>query len=87
MLVTCITRIGNHDGRTMASRVITVDRIVPTVRKHIVPEETLPSAAIGVCVEEALDDGGVISALEVIEASLFSSGLPLRANFAGFFDR
>ena len=47
----------------------------------------MPSAAIGVCVEEALDDGVVVAGLEVIEARLFRSVLPLRAIFAGFVDR
>ena len=54
-------------------------RIILTVRKHIVPQEALAGAAIGVCVEEALDDGVVISALEVVEACLLSYGLPLMA--------
>ena len=43
------------------------------------PQETLACAGVGVGVEEALDDGIVISALEVIEARLFDEGLPLRA--------
>ena len=53
-------------------------RIILTVRKHIVPQEALAGAAIGVCVEEALDDGVVISGLQVIEARLFNGGLPLK---------
>ena len=59
-------------------------RIILTVRKHIVPQEALAGAAIGVCVEEALDDGVVISALEVVEACLFDCILPLRTICAGF---
>ena len=60
------------------------NRIIPAVRKHIVPQEALAGAAVGVCVEEALDDGIVISALQVIEARLFDCILPLRTICAGF---
>ena len=54
-------------------------RAVFTVRKHIIPEEALPGAAVGVRIEEPLDDGVVIAGLEVIEARLLSYGLPLMA--------
>ena len=43
---------------------------VSTVCKHIIPQEALAGACIGICVEEALDDWVVISGLQVIEAGL-----------------
>ena len=62
-------------------------RIIPAVRKHVVPDKPLAGAGVAVGVEESAEDGVVISALEVIEARLFRSVLPLRAIFAGFVDR
>ena len=56
-----------------------MDRIIPAVHEHIVPEKTLAGAAIGVCVEEALDDGVVISGLEVIEARLYDGEIARRS--------
>ena len=47
------------------------NRAISAVCIHIVPEEALAGAAVGVRIEEPLDDGIVISGLEVIEASLF----------------
>ena len=63
----------------MSRRITAGNWIIPTVRKHIVPEEALAGAAVGVCVEEALDGGVIISGLQVIEAGLLSYGLPLMA--------
>ena len=63
----------------MSRRITAGNWIIPTVRKHIVPEEALAGAAVGVCVEEALDDGVVISGLQVVEARLRNCVLPLRA--------
>ena len=54
------------------------------VRKHIIAQEALAGAAIGVRIEEALDDGVIISALEVVEARLFDCGLSLRSIWDGF---
>ena len=51
--------------------------VISTVRKHIVPQETLACAGVGVGVEEALNDGVVISALEVVEARLRTSLVPV----------
>ena len=59
-------------------------RIIPTVRKHIVPQETLACAGVGVGVEEAAERWIVISALEVIEARFFDCGLSLRGILATF---
>ena len=44
--------------------------IISAIRKHIVPEEPLSRAAVGIGVEEALEYRIVISALEVVEACL-----------------
>ena len=49
--------------------------IIPAIRKHIEPGEALASTAVGVRVEEAADDGVIISALQVIEAGLFDAAL------------
>ena len=53
--------------------------VISTVRKHIVPQETLACAGVGVGVEEALNDGVVISALEVVEARLLIQVVAVRA--------
>ena len=45
-------------------------RIIPAVRKHIVPEEALTGAGVAVGVEEAANGGVVVSGLQVIEARL-----------------
>ena len=44
------------------------NRIVPAVRKHIVPQEALAGAGVAVGVEEAAKGGVVISGLQVVEA-------------------
>ena len=46
------------------------NRIVVTIRKHNKPQEALAGAAVGVRVEKPLDDGVVVSGLQVIEARL-----------------
>ena len=56
-----------------------INRIIIAVRKHIVPEEPLAGAGVGVRVEEALDDGIVISGLQVIEASLYGNRVAIEA--------
>ena len=43
------------------------------------PEEPLAGAGVAVRVEEALDDGVVISGLQVIEARLFGEGIAIEA--------
>ncbi len=53
------------------ARVRVIDRIIPAVREHIVSGEPLAGAGVAVRVEEPLDDGVVISGLQVIEARLF----------------
>ena len=68
----------------MTIRISYIYRVIPTIRKHIEPEEALAGAAVAVRVEETLDDGIVISALEVIEARLFDGGLPMEAILQGF---
>ncbi len=47
------------------------NRIILAVREHIVPEETGAGGGVAVRVQEALDDGVVVSALQVIEAGLY----------------
>ena len=54
------------------------NRNIVTIRKHIVPEEALAGAGVAVGVEKAAQGGVVKSALQVIEASLFNGGLPLK---------
>ena len=55
---------------------------IVTIRKHIIPQEALAGACVAVGVEEALDDGIVISALEVVEACLRWVILPFAMIFA-----
>ena len=62
--------------------VIVIDWIIPTVRKHIVPQETLACACVAVGVEEAAERWIVISALEVVEARLRWVILPFAMIFA-----
>ena len=61
-----------------------IDRSVAAVRKHIVAEEALAGAAVGVCVEEALDNGVVISGLQVVEARLFERVVAIEAKKRSF---
>ena len=51
----------------MSARVRTDYWGVVAIRKHIVPGESLSRAAVGVCVEETLDNGVIISALQIVE--------------------
>ena len=59
--------------------VLVCNRIIVAVRKHIEPQEALPGAAVGVCVEEALDDGVIISGLQIIEAGLYGRVVAIEA--------
>ena len=54
-------------------------RIAKTICKHIMPEEALAGACVSIRVEETLNDGVIISALQVVEARLFDCTLPKRA--------
>ena len=51
----------------MATWIFSIHRVIIAVRKHIVPQEALAGAAVGIGVEEPLDDGIVISALQIVE--------------------
>ena len=53
------------------TRISIANRVIPAIRKHIVPQETLAGGGVGVGVDEAADLGIVISALEVIEPGLY----------------
>ena len=57
---------------------------IHAIRKHIESKEALAGGSKAVCVEEAADDGVVISALEIIEAGFFDKGLSLSAIWGGF---
>ena len=56
----------------MSRRISAGNWIIPAVRKHIIPQEALAGAAVGIGVEKALNDGVIISALEIIEARLLT---------------
>ena len=45
-------------------------RIVVAVRKHIVPEEAVAVGCVAVCVDKPLDDGIVVSGLQIVETGL-----------------
>ena len=64
------------------------NRIVPTVREHIIAEEALAGACETVGVDEALDYRVIITALEVIESRfyvLIVAASPIFAVFMGSF--
>ena len=63
----------------MTLRITKCYRTVPAVRKHIVPKEALAGAGVGVRVEKALDDGVVISGLQVVEARLYGECIAIEA--------
>jgi hypothetical protein len=46
-------------------------RIITTICKHIVAQESLSCACVGVSIDESSDLGIIIPALEIIESSLF----------------
>ena len=56
-----------------------LDWIIPAVCEHIVTKEALAGAGVAVGVEEALDDGVVVSALQVIEARLYDGEVAMRS--------
>ena len=59
------------DYQLISTRIACRNRIIPAVRKHIVPQEALAGTAVGVGVEEPLDGWVIISGLQVIEARLY----------------
>ena len=54
------------------------------IRKHIEPQEALPGAAVGVRVEEALDNGVVVAGLQIIEARLYERVVAIEAKKRSF---
>ena len=58
--------------------VIVIDWIIPTVRKHIVPQEALTGGGETVCIDKAAQGGVVVSGLQVIEARLVVVVLSLK---------
>ena len=51
--------------------IITIaNRIIPTVGKHVITEDTLTSGNEGVGVDESADFGIVITALQIIEPGI-----------------
>ena len=68
----------------MSRRIRAIDWGVVAVRKHIAPHETLPCAGVGVSIEEALYNGVVISALEVIEPGFFIEVVAIGAKMSLF---
>ncbi len=75
-LLCYISNNNNSAVHRLSSIIAGYSRPVPAVRKHIIPQEALSGAGVGVRVEEALDDWIVISALEVIEARLSAVVIP-----------
>ena len=63
----------------MTGAIVRVNWIIPTVRKHIVPQEPLPRACVAVSIDEPLDYRIVISGLQVIEARLFDGVVAVEA--------
>ena len=51
----------------MTNIISTNDRIIPTIRKHVIAEEALPGGGEGVGIEEAGCGGIIVAGLEVIE--------------------
>ena len=66
----------------MSCIIYSINWAVVTICEHVKPKEALASATVGVGVEEALEDGVVISALEVVEARLRWVILPFAMIFA-----
>ena len=69
----------------MAAWISTCNRIIIAVRKHIIPEESLSRAAVGVRVEKPLDDGVVVSGLQVVEARLLIRVVAVGAKMRSFW--
>lgn len=55
-----------------------VDRIIPAVGKHVVAQDALTGRNVAVGIEEAACCGIVITALQVIEATILGGGLAIR---------
>ena len=70
----------------MSTYIRLIHAIIPAVCKHIVTQQALAGAAVGVCVEEAADGGVIVAGLQVIEAGFFGRGLSLRVKLCRFFD-
>ena len=64
--------------RRCATLVFKMDRSVIAICEHIAAKKALPSAAVAVRVQEPLDDGVIVTGLEVIPASV----LGMAVNFS-----
>ena len=47
----------------MATEICSADGVIPTIGKHVIAKDALPSRCIGVGVDEAADLGVVIAGL------------------------
>ena len=63
----------------MSVRIEENNRVILTVREHIVPQEAPASACVAVCVEEAAQGRVVVAALQVVEARLFDGEVAMRS--------
>ena len=55
---------------TGATWIDTINRIIPTVGKHIIAQEPLAGGGVGVGIEESAYLGIVITGLQIVELSL-----------------
>ena len=54
----------------LTCRITVIDRIIPTVGKHIVAQNALAGGSVGVCVDESAYLRIVITGLEIVERGL-----------------
>lgn len=67
----------------MSVRIEENNRVILTVREHIVPQEAPASACVAVCVEEAAQGRVVVAALQVVEARLYDGKIAMRSKTEG----
>ena len=64
-------QVGPNTG--FACWVYQIDRIIPTVGKHVVSEETLAGGNEGVCIDESAPLGVIVAGLEVIQPGVYGT--------------
>ena len=61
-----------------------INRIIQTIREHIIAEEALAGGGVGVGVYEAAGGGVVVAGLEIIEPGILDRVIALRAKNTAF---
>ena len=60
------------------------NRIIQAIGKHVITQNTLSGAGVGICIDESAQFGIIISGLEIVERGLSILGLTARTIYSHY---